>query len=337
MSNPSTSVLIASRRPRELTRCLESLAVQTTKPDEVIVAWQGDDSRTRDAAAGAAARLDLTVRIVHSPEVGVVPAENAALDRAGGEIALLIDDDAVAPIDWIARHLSHYRDPCVGAVGGPFTNYNPDGTPFPKRSAEPVGAITWYGKPIGNIHDHTPEWRSRRPAEVDHLAGGNMSLRRSAIGRFESRLRRYWQHFELEACLQVRARGCRVLFDFANVVEDYPTSATFVAGREGDLAVKVFNSAYNHAFVLGKHVTGWKRVVCLAYLLGVGSVGAPGLVGFLVGVRRYGNPRRELSILRRTWQARLEGWRAGGRERAAGPRPADFGSPAPAAPESGAA
>ena len=43
MSNPNTSVLIASRRPRELTRCLESLVAQTTKPDEVIVAWQGDN------------------------------------------------------------------------------------------------------------------------------------------------------------------------------------------------------------------------------------------------------------------------------------------------------
>ena len=114
-----------------------------------------------------------------------------------------------------------------------------------------------------------------------------MSLRRSAIRRFESRLRRYWQHFELEACLQVRARGYRIVFDFANVIDHYPTSATFVAGREGALAVKVFNSAYNHAFVLGKHLTGWKRVVCLAYLLGVGSVGARacGLSGRSAAVR----------------------------------------------------
>ncbi len=313
MSELTTSVLIASRRPRKATRCLESLAAQAMRPDEVIVAWQGDDEATRDAAAGAAAGLDLTIRVVHSPEVGVVPAENAALDGAAGEVILLIDDDAVAPPDWVARHRAHYRDPRVGAVGGPFTNYNPDGTPFPKRSAEPVGAITWYGKPIGNIHDHAPEWRGRAAAEVAHLAGGNMSLRRSAFERFESGLRRYWQHFEMDACLQARARGYRVLFDFANVVEHYPTSSTFVAGREGDLTVKIFNSAYNHAFVLAKHLTGWRRAACLGYMLAIGSSAAPGLAGFFVGLRRYGDFRRELSILQRTLQSRLAGWSAGSR------------------------
>jgi GT2 family glycosyltransferase len=322
MSGLTTSVLIASCRPLAVTRCLESLAVQTTPPNEVIVAWQGDDTATRDAANAAAADRGLAVRVVHSSEVGVVPAENAALSRASGAIILLIDDDAVAPSDWVARHLSYYRNPRVGAVGGPFDNYHPDGTPFPKRSAEPVGKITWYGKSIGNIHDHDLGWRSRGPTEVHHLAGGNMSLRREAFARFESRLRRYWQLFEMEVCLQVRRRGYRVLFDFANVIEHHPTSQTFVAGREGDLTVKIFNSAYNHAFVMSKHLSGWRRAACLAYMLGVGSVNTPGLAGFFAGVLRHGNPGRELTILRRTLQSRFAGWQAGTREKPADQPPA---------------
>ena len=316
MSEPSTSVLIAGTRQRALARCLESLAVQTVPPGEVLVAWQGDDTPTRDTTVETAARLRLPVRAVHAPERGVVPAENAALDAAGGEIVLLIDDDAVAPRDWLARHLAHYRDPRVGAVGGPFTNYHPDGAPYVKRPAEPVGALSWCGKPHGNMNDHPPAWRGRPAAEVHHLAGGNMSLRRAAFGRFEARLRRYWQFFEMDACLQVRARGYRVLFDFANVIDHHPTSATFAAGRDGDLAVKVFHPAYNHAFVLGKHLAGWRRAACLAYLLGVGSVGAPGLLGSLAAAWRYGRPWRELGILRRTLRARVEGWRDGSRERA---------------------
>ena len=314
MSRLSTSVLIASCRPRAVTRCLESLAVQTTPPDEVIVAWQADDTATRDAASSIA-RSNPAVRLVHSPEPGVVPAENAALSQASGAIILLIDDDAVAPPDWIARHLSHYGDPRVGAVGGSFDNYNPDGAPFPKRSAEPVGKITWYGKLCGNTYDHDPAWRSRAPIEVHHLAGGNMSLRREAFGRFEFRLRRYWQLFEMDACWQVRNRGYSVLFDFANVIDHYPTSTTFAAGRDGDLTVKIYNSAYNHAFVMSKHLRGWRRAVCWGYLIGVGSVNTPGLAGFFAGVLRHGKPARELTILRQTWQSRFAGWREGASKR----------------------
>ncbi|HJZ94720.1 MAG TPA: glycosyltransferase, partial [Gemmataceae bacterium] len=176
MSSPSTSVLIASCRPAALARCLDSLAAQAMPADEVIVAWQGGDTATRNAAL-AAARSGLPVRTVHSPDIGVVPAENAALDAAVGEIVLLIDDDAVAPPDWLARHLDHYRNPRVGAVGGPFTNVGSDGIPFSTRTAEPVGTITWYGKPYGNMSDQPLSWRLRPPTPVHHLAGGNMSLR----------------------------------------------------------------------------------------------------------------------------------------------------------------
>ena len=48
----------------------------------------------------------------------------------------------------------------------------------------------------------------------------------------------------MDACLQVKGRGYRVLFDFANVVEHYPGPETMSApGRNGDLAAKVFVEA----------------------------------------------------------------------------------------------
>jgi GT2 family glycosyltransferase len=316
MNDLTSSVLIASRRPRALVSCLESLARQTTPPGEVIVAWQGTDTPTRDAARAFAGRTAVSVRVVHSPAVGVVPAENAALRAATGDIILLIDDDALAPPDWVARHLAQYPDPTVGAVGGPFDNYDSEGRAFPKRAAEPVGVITWYGKPFGNINDQVPEWRARPPREVHHLAGGNMSLRRAAFARFEDRLKPYWQFFEMDACLQVRGRGYRVLFDFANVIEHHPTNPAFRAGRDGDLQVKIYNAAFNHAFVLGKHVRGWKRAAGLAAMVGVGGTGGPGFLAFWVALRRYGHPLRECAILARTLRARVAGWRAGSRARA---------------------
>ena len=316
MTSPATSVFIPSfRRAAALEDCLKSLGRQTERPTEVLVVWQGDDEVTRDAALRVGNETDLPIRVLHSPEVGVVPAENVALDAAAGEVILLIDDDALAPPDWVKRHLAHYADGRIGAVGGPAINHRPDGSPFPSRSAEPLGRLTWYGKTIGNMYDHPAEWRCRPPIEVDHLVGYNLSLRRSAFDRFEDGLQPYWQLFELDACLQVRRGGHRVLFDFANVVEHHPTNPAYAGGRDGDLQIKIYNAAYNSAFVLAKHSPALLRLVRLKYLLGVGSVGRPGLLACGVAAARFGHPGRELRILLRTWRHHLKGWQDGAHRR----------------------
>jgi len=315
------------------------LAAQTVLPTEVLIVWQGDDVGLREAAEHQRATLPYPLRILHNPQIGIVPSENLALEAACGDIILLIDDDAVAPPDWLARHLAHYSDATVGAVGGPVDNFNPDGSPYPKRAVEPVGWLTWYGKPLGNTYDHVPQWRSRPRLEVCHLAGGNMSLRRQAFQRFEDALKCYWQLFELDACLQVRGRGYRALFDFANVVAHYPTSTAYDGGRDGDLLVKICNAAYNHAFILAKHSPRGLRSCRLLYLLLVGSTATPGLLGALQAMRRYGGVRRELGILLKTWRSFWNGWRTGRQARwplqqwrAAGMRPTPPGLTASASP-----
>jgi hypothetical protein len=138
-----------------------------------------------------------------------------------------------------------------------------------------------------------------------------MSLRREAFSRFEEALRPYWQLFEADACLQVEANGYRVLFDWGNRIEHFPTNDVFKQDREGDLGRKVFNWAYNHGFVIAKH-RGWSlRLVGLAYLWLVGSRANPGLLGFLRAVWRYGRPGRELMILAGTLANHGRGWQAG--------------------------
>jgi GT2 family glycosyltransferase len=320
----SASVLLPSyRRPGYLVSALSSLARQTVPPDEVIVIWQGDDLPTRDTAERQREQLAgvLGVRVVHSPETGVVPAENAGLAVARGEIVLLLDDDALAPADWVARHLAHYADPTVGAVGGPVDNVHPDGTPFPRRSFEPIGKVPAAGRLIGNLYDQDVSWRARPPIEVDALIGSNLSLRRVAFDRFEPALKPYWSLFETDACFQVKARGYRVRFDFGIVVEHHPTNTAYIAGREGDLTIKVENSSYNHAFVLSRWSSGWRRPLRWLGLFLVGSVNTPGLVGALVAVRRFGRPGREWGLLRRSWRAKRAGWRDGRAAGGGGGRP----------------
>ena len=311
------SVIVPSTgRPASLDRCLASLAAQTVAPLEVVVVWQADDDATRDAAERWRATTSIDARIVHSERRGIVPAENAGLHVSRGEIILLIDDDATAPPTWIAQHLSHYRDASVGAVGGPIRNYFDDGSPYPTRKAQPVGQLAGSGRIIGNTYDHPAVWSSRPATDVDHVAGSNLSFRRRALTEFEEGLKPYWQLFELDACLQIRDSGLRTVFDFANAVDHFPTVSAYAGGRDGDLAIKVFNAAYNHAFILAKHSWGAVRGFRLAYLLGIGSVATPGVLGWLVATTRHGHPLREYRILARTIRSHLQGWRDGTRVRA---------------------
>jgi hypothetical protein len=181
--------------------------------------------------------------------------------------------------------------------------------------------MPWHGRPIGNLYDHPPDWRIRPVIQVDHLAGGNLVLRREAFSRFEESLRPYWQLFELDASLQVQARGYRLLFDFGNVVQHHPTNRSFAGGRDGDLQVKIYNGAYNLAFIHGKFTPWWLMPLRLGLQILVGRVNMPGLLAFPVGIYRFGRPFREVAILARTWLAVAAGWRDGLRRRLAGKAP----------------
>jgi hypothetical protein len=111
--------------------------------------------------------------------------------------------------------------------------------------------------------------------------------------------------FELEACLQVKSRGFRVRFDFANVVDHFPTNTAYTGGRDGDLNIKIYNAAYNHTFILAMQSRGVReRALRRMYGCGVGTVGMPGLAAALVAMLRFGHPARECSILWKTATAR---------------------------------
>jgi GT2 family glycosyltransferase len=294
-----------------LSSCLKALTMQRMPPDEILIVWQAEDWETKEVAEKAKMATRVPIRIVHSAEAGIVPATNIGLDRSCGDIILLIDDDAVPEPDWVARHLSHFKEEKVGAVGASYRNFYASGEAFPERRPTAIGEITWYGRLVGNMFDHPIDWRDRQAIAVRHLAAGNMSLRRCAFTRFNDELKPYWQSFEADACLQVARNGYEVRFDFANPVNHYPSGNRFDLRRNGDLELKVLNWAYNNALILALHSPCHLYPVRLLYVLLAGTSHTPGFAGFFVALRRHGNINRELRILARTLAANVKGWSAG--------------------------
>ncbi len=312
MTPITSTVLIASfHRPDRLLGCLKALTTQSVPPDEILVVWQADDYETRDVSEKLNSVTSVPIRALHSPEAGIVPAENVGLKHSTGDVILLIDDDAIPEQDWVARHLAHYSDSNVGAVGASYTNFHTNGDSFPERRPKLIGKITWYGRPVGNMFDHPNDWRERRSIAVQHLAAGNMSLRRSAFSTFNKELKPYWQSFEVDVCLQVARNGYEVRFDFSNPIKHYPTGNVFDGRRTGNVEVKVFNWAYNNARIFALYSPHYLYLPRALYPLLIGSRHLPGLVGFFFAVSRYGNINRELRILTSTLAAHIRGWSAG--------------------------
>jgi len=311
MSAKSSTVLIPTfRRAQQLAECLDALAKMDAMPSEVYVIWQGDDVATRDFVDAKAQLVPYRLHTLFSETKGIVPALNAGLKQARGEIVLILDDDSVPRQDWLDRHLKHYEHPEVGLVGGLYLNWVND-IPLPRKPRKLIGRLTWYGRIIGNCYDLPDEWIDRPPIAVDHVAGNNWSFRKALVSEFEAKLRPYWQLFELDCCLGVKAQGKQVLFDHSNPIRHNPTNQVYVGTRAGNLEVKVANAAFNYGYVLSKHSRGFQRMVRFMYLLFVGGTNTPGLFMIPRSTLIYKSLRMEIKAFAMTWRNVLAGWTAG--------------------------
>ncbi len=79
----------------ELARCLDALARQTRRPEEIIVVDNGSTDASAAVAIGAGARL---IRCV---EAGIPAAACRGYDQATGDVILRLDADCVPPPSWV--------------------------------------------------------------------------------------------------------------------------------------------------------------------------------------------------------------------------------------------
>jgi len=86
--------------------CLDSIAKQSVKPDEVIVV----DNNSTDDSVKIAKEFKF-VKVIHESTQGIVYARNAGFNTAKSDILARIDSDSRLPLDWVARIQDFYKDP----------------------------------------------------------------------------------------------------------------------------------------------------------------------------------------------------------------------------------
>ena len=177
---PSCTVVVCTRRrPKELSRCLESLR-KLRYPQVSVLVIENDASSTEaeEIARSYDAQYHLCTRR------GLSAARNFGVRLCNTELIAFIDDDATCDPDWLSQAVPLFGDPAVFAVTGKIL-FHADGNFFSPAAHEfdPADRI---------VSNQTSDWFGM--ANFGGLGlGSNFLIRKSAwhrIGGFDERLGR---------------------------------------------------------------------------------------------------------------------------------------------------
>jgi succinoglycan biosynthesis protein ExoM len=117
----SVSVIIPTfRRPAGLRAAIQSVLIQTHKPDQLIIVDNAPEGGAEAMVRTATAISKFDVTYVHEPRAGVSNARNAALAQVKTRYVAFLDDDEVADPHWLAALLETSQTCEAGAVFGPL-------------------------------------------------------------------------------------------------------------------------------------------------------------------------------------------------------------------------
>lgn len=152
-----TIVIPVFNEQDHLKACLNAIAAQTIKPDEVVVV----DNNSSDDSARVASQFPF-VRLIKEKRQGVLFAKNRGFKAATGDIVGRIDADTILPPRWVQQVKELMSDPATAAVTGPVNYYD---MPLPEINYR---LDHWMRTSIYN-------WFPKSP----FLFGSNMAIRRS--------------------------------------------------------------------------------------------------------------------------------------------------------------
>jgi GT2 family glycosyltransferase len=185
-------------------RALDALTRQDIPPEEfeVIVSVDGPNDET--VRALEAYRAPSALHVVSGPRRGRAGACNAAIERATGDVLVILDDDMEPAPDCLRRHAAHHAGDAKVCVMG--------GVPIRADRTSPSATryMAWkFERHLAKLAQPGHEFALR------DFYSGNTSLRRDvlvAAGGYDEAYTMYGNE-DLELSLRLRAAGVRLMYD----------------------------------------------------------------------------------------------------------------------------
>jgi GT2 family glycosyltransferase len=197
VDQPFLSVIICTlNRRNDLLRTLRYFTDEETYSQfEVIVIDQSDESdpMVQDLLAKNSDRF----QAVHRSEKHLAKARNIGIHRAKGEILVFVDDDVRIFPEFLAAHTAALIDAEVWGGTGPV---------FDPKTHKLVSAESLTHADIDDLNSGRQVIHTDFAYDICTLAGGNMSIRRSAfekIGDFDEFYENYGDDVEISHRLKL--------------------------------------------------------------------------------------------------------------------------------------
>jgi GT2 family glycosyltransferase len=202
---PRLSVVVVTWNRRDLLAdCLASLAATQEERPQTIVVDNGSSDRT---AALVAERFPWAELMRLEENTGFARANNLAIERASGEVVLLLNDDTVV-LESFAPVLALFADAAVGAAGPRLVGAD---------GASQLTARQSFPTPRRVLGDYFPGDRDERDppgGPVAWLAGAALFVRTEAYRAAGGLDEGYFMFFEeADLCRRLHERGLRVLYE----------------------------------------------------------------------------------------------------------------------------
>ncbi|HVF21820.1 MAG TPA: glycosyltransferase [Pyrinomonadaceae bacterium] len=238
-------------RPESLRALLDSLAAQTCKVDEVIVADASVDERVEQFLRKFEKQIALNVKRVAVHPPNAVRQRTAAIDLARGDLLLFLDDDVVLEPECVARlvELLESNDDVV-AVTADFNNQS---WPAPTRLWQlylrhilKLNSGAWQGRVVGPLLRFGYNPVPSEPCAVEWLGSGNSLVRRSAFiaagGFSDFFLHRCTINEDVDLGLKLRRVGTIMFCPAARMAHHHAPSGrvTMFVAAEDDLFNRFF-------------------------------------------------------------------------------------------------
>ncbi len=264
------SVVIPNYNGRHLLEKNLPFVAAAAKGEEIIVV---DDASADKSVAFLKSSWPQIKIVQNKNNLRFAQSCNKGVERARGQVVILLNSDVRPKKDFLAPLISHFKDDQVFSVGA-------------KEISIERGKKTESGRALGEFKKgFLVHWRAKDQTKKDTLwtFGGSMAVSRKkflALGGFDKDYKpAYWEDIDL--CWRARQKGWKILFEPSSVVyHQHETTNTKALGKK-----KMEAAAFkNQILFMWKNIRGiklLKHFLWLPYHLIFTSIRSEGL--FLLG------------------------------------------------------